>query len=86
MTFKGRTTKKGSEQWVKNEKIIAKNPILRAARDKSEGLAKSSTIQSGDISEEYKAGYDQIDWSKRDNSKRSYKLKINGKEVDPNEE
>lgn len=84
--MKGRTPKKGSGQWVKNEKIIAKNPLLRAVRDKSEGFKPGSGISTGPNDEDYKAGYDQIDWSKRDNSKRSYKLKVNGVEVDPNEE
>ena len=83
---KDNVPKKGSSQWRKNESIIAKNPILRAARDKAEGFKPGSGISSADNSAEYKAGYDQIDWSKRDNSKRSYKLKVNGVEVDPNEE
>lgn len=86
MSMKGRGVKKGSKQWIKNESIIAKNPILRAARDKSEGFKPGSGISTGPNDEDYKTGYDQIDWGKRDTTKRSYKLKVNGVEVDPNEE
>tara|TARA_R100000734_G_C3233976_1_gene40955 strand:- start:4 stop:267 length:264 start_codon:yes stop_codon:yes gene_type:complete len=86
MAMKGSTPKKGSSRWVKNEKLIAKNPILRAARDKSEGFKPGSGISTGPNDEQYKQGYDQINWGNKDNSKRSYKLKVNGVEVDPNEE
>ena len=32
--MKDKTPAQGSREWKKNESIIAKNPILRAARDK----------------------------------------------------
>lgn len=78
--------KKGTDQWKKNESIIAKNPLLRRVRDKAEGFKPGSGISTGPNDEQYKAGYDQINWGKKDNSKRSYKLKVNGVTVDPNEE
>ena len=37
---------KGSSQWKKNEKMIASNPVLRAARDTAEGFKASSGISS----------------------------------------
>lgn len=74
---------KNSSQWVKNERIIAKNSALRQARDISEGFKPSSGITTGgDITDSYKQGYDQIDWSKRDDKPKSYRLKVNGKYVD----
>ena len=70
---------KGSKEWKKNESIIAKNPILRAARDQSQGLGPSSTISTGVNDEEYKAGYDKIKWIRDDNAtKPRYRVKING--------
>lgn len=39
--FKGRTPDKGTSQWKKNEKIINENPLLKQARDKTEGLDSS---------------------------------------------
>lgn len=39
--FKGKVPEKGSKQWVKNEKIINENPVLKQARDKTEGLDSS---------------------------------------------
>ena len=61
MAFTGKNTpKKGSAQWIKNEKIIAKNPFLRGERDKSEGFKPTSGITSADNSQEYKDGWDRI--------------------------
>ena len=66
MAFEGNTPPKGSDQWKKNESIIAKNPALRAARDKAEGFTKSGgEIRTNPASEQYKANYDLIDWSKK---------------------
>lgn len=75
--------KKGSSQWKKNEKLIASNPVLRAARDGAEGFKPSSGISSFDNSEEYKANFDKIDWGKRDDKiKPKYRTKVNGKYTD----
>lgn len=73
--------KKGSDQWKKNEKLINTNPTLRAARDHSEGFKKGSGISTGVNDEQYKAGYDKIDWNKgkkEDKPKPKFRYKING--------
>ena len=76
--------KKGSAQWKKNEKIIASNPTLRAARDGAEGFKPSSGITTGgDVSPEYKANYDNIVWTKREEAdKPKFRVKVNGKYID----
>ena len=56
---------KNSRQWKKNEKLIAQDPALRAARDTAEGFKPGSTINTGVQSEKYKDNYDKIDWSKK---------------------
>lgn len=73
--------KKNSTGWVKNEKIIAKNPFLRAQRDKTEGFKPSSGITTGANDQEYKDGYDKINWTKN-KPKPSFRVKINGKYQD----
>lgn len=76
--------KKGSSQWKKNEKIIASNPVLRAARDGAEGFKASSGITTGgDVSPEYKSNYDKIVWTKREEvEKPKFRTKVNGVYVD----
>ena len=69
--------KKGSDQWKRNEKLIASNPVLRAARDGAEGFKPSSGISSYDNSEEYKNNFDKIDWSKG-KEKPKFRVKVNG--------
>jgi len=54
------TPEVGSEQWKRNEKIIAQDPVLRRARDTSEGFTKSSTIVSHTPTDAYRAGWDRI--------------------------
>ena len=77
--------KEGSSQWKKNESIIAKNPFLRAQRDKKEGLGTSSAINSGVNDEQYKENYDKIKWSKDKKEKPKFRIKINGKYQDEEE-
>ena len=74
---KSNIPQKGSKQWIKNEKIIAKHPGLRAARDIKEGLKPGSALSSGVNDEQYKAGYDQINWN-TDKPKPKFKVRING--------
>jgi hypothetical protein len=62
---KGDIPKKNSPQWVKNESIIAKTPMLRAARDQAEGFNPNSTssgagARGGGASDAYKDGWDRI--------------------------
>tara|TARA_R110000772_G_scaffold163907_3_gene275351 strand:+ start:615 stop:899 length:285 start_codon:yes stop_codon:yes gene_type:complete len=73
--------KKNSSQWKKNETTIAKNPFLRAQRDKVEGLKSSSAINTGVNDEQYKSNYDKIDWNKgkkEDKPKPKFRYKVNG--------
>ncbi len=75
--------KKGSSTWKKNEKLIAKNPLLRQVRDTAEGFKPGSGISNaGDISEQYKSNYDKIDFKGVRTEKKNYRVKINGKYVD----
>jgi hypothetical protein len=80
--MKNNVPPKGSSQWRKNEKIIAKNPLLRAARDKAEGFKPGSGISSAETSEEYKANYDKIKWGKKLDTNKSYRVKVNGVYLD----
>lgn len=62
MKEKGTIPEKNSNQWKKNEKIINENPVLRKARDISEGFSgKTSTSTGGwTPTEAYKNNYDAI--------------------------
>ncbi len=77
--------KKNSKDWVKNEKIIAKNPFLRGQRDKTEGFKPSSGITTGANDEQYKEGYDKINWNTKDKPKPKFKIRINGKVINDEE-
>lgn len=92
---KDNVPKKGSSQWKKNETIINNNPVLKKARDKSQGIekpahrynggwhgGKGSASRTDTSSKEWQDNYDQIDWSKGREEKKSYRVKINGRYVD----
>jgi len=68
---KGDIPPKNSAQWKRNESIIAKTPMLRAARDQAEGFnpnAGSSGTGGWTPSQAYKDNYDLIFGKKdRDN-------------------
>ena len=75
--------RKGSATWRKNEKTIAKNPLLRSVRDTAEGFKPSSGISNaGDISQEYKDNFDKIDFKGDYKERKGYRVKVNGKYVD----
>lgn len=77
---------KGSSEWKRNERIINQNPVLKAARDTTEGLSSRGEQYLGAPTPEYKAGYEQIDWSKRSDDKPSFRVRVNGRIVsDPDE-
>jgi len=84
--MKNNNPKKGSRQWINNEKLIGKNPVLRGARDRSEGFKPSSGISTGATDEQYKSNYDKIDWSNRDQTPKKFKVRVNGKLINPDEE
>jgi len=70
-------SKNKDKQWIANEKIIAKDPVLRGARDTAEGFKPSSGITTGSNDAEYKAGYDKIKWN-ADKPKPKFKVRVNG--------
>lgn len=76
---------KNSRKWIKNESLIAKNPVLRNARDKAEGFKPSSGISTGANDQQYKDGYDKINWNSSKRNKPSFRIKINGKYQDEEE-
>tara|TARA_R100001460_G_scaffold98262_1_gene141036 strand:- start:5540 stop:5800 length:261 start_codon:yes stop_codon:yes gene_type:complete len=82
---KSNIPKKNSRNWTKNEKLISKEPVLRRARDISEGFKPSSGITTGANDEQYKAGYDKIQWNKN-KPKPSFKVRVNGKVINDEEE
>lgn len=65
MTDQSQVPERNSAQWRRNEKLIARDKSLRHARDISQGLGTSSDINTQVPTQKYKAGYDQIDWSKK---------------------
>ncbi len=81
---KSNIPEKNSKQWIKNEKLIAKHPGLREARDIQQGFKPGSGISSGVNDEQYKAGYDQIEWN-TDKPKPKFKVRINGVLQNPDE-
>jgi len=82
---KGNIPEKNTSQWKKNEKLIAKHPGLRAARDIQQGFKPGTGISSGVNDAQYKAGYDQIEWNTDPKQKKSFRVKINGKYQDEEE-
>ena len=82
---KGTIPDKNTTQWKKNEKLISKHPMLKAARDVSEGFTPSSGVSTGVNDEQYKAGYDKIKWTK-DKPKAKFKIRVNGKVINEDEE
>jgi len=91
---------KGTKRYAQNEKIINNNSALKKARDISQGIQKpdsaygdtssgKGSAQRGN-SEEYKANFDNIVWTKPDEKehKPKFKVRINGVlqyPEDPNE-
>ncbi len=79
-------TERFSKSTVKQaEKLIDSSPDLRAARDISNGFKPTSGISTGANDPQYKAGYDNIKWSK-DKPKATFKIRVNGKLINPDEE
>lgn len=70
----GDIPEKNSSQWIKNEKLIAKNPVLRQARDIQQGFRPGSGISTGGFGD----NYDKIDFSNTRKQKKGYRVKING--------
>lgn len=80
---------KGTKRYAQNEKMINNNSALKQARDVAQGIEKHAgaygdtshgkgSAQRGN-SEEYKAQYDKIVWTKREEAdKPKFKTRING--------
>ena len=82
----GKGFKKNSHDWKKTETLITKNPILRKARDISEGFKPGSTISTGVNDQQYKDNFDKIQWAKpEDKEKPKFRIKVNGKYIDDEE-
>jgi|TARA_B100001093_G_scaffold503611_1_gene558222 hypothetical protein len=82
-------TKKSVEKFDKGtvraaEKLIDSSPELKKIRSIKDGL-KPSEITTGVNDAQYKAGYDNIKWSK-DKPKAKFKIRVNGKLINPDEE
>jgi hypothetical protein len=58
----GKPPKKNTSEWKRNEKIINENPVLRAARDVTEGLTPGKSTGTGGWTptQAYKDNYDAI--------------------------
>jgi hypothetical protein len=70
---------KGTRRYAQNEKIINQNPALKKARDIAQGFKPTSTISTGVNDEQYKKGYDQINWTKPENKEKpKFKVRVNG--------
>lgn len=83
--------KPGSSEWRKQEKIINNHAGLKAARDISQGFTpksgathggKGSASRTDTNSQQWKDNYDQIDWSATRETKKTYRVKVNGKYED----
>ena len=74
-----------SAEGKKLEKIVSNTPALKKLRASSNG-EKYNEIVSADNSEEYKANYDKIDLTALRNEKKNYRVKVNGKYIDEDEE
>jgi len=82
-------TRKSVEKFDKGtvraaEKLIDSSPELKKIRSIKDGL-KPSEITTGVNDAQYKAGYDNIKWSK-DKPKANFKIRVNGKLINPDEE
>lgn len=65
-------------------KLIDKNPELKKIRSIKDGQ-KYSEINSGVNDQQYKDNYDKIKWTKS-NEKKSFKVRVNGKVINDEEE
>jgi len=82
-------TKKSVEKFDKGtvraaEKLIDSSPELKKIRSIKDGL-KPSEITTGVNDQQYKDNYDKIKWGKN-KSKPSFKVRVNGKVINDEEE
>lgn len=80
-------TERFSKSTVKSaEKLIDSSPQLRAARDISNGFKPGSGISTGASDPQYKENYDKIKWNKDKKEKPKFRVKVNGKYIDEDNE
>ena len=82
-------TKKSVEKFDKStvraaEKLIDRSPELKKIRSIKDGL-KPSEITTGANDQQYKDNYDKIEWGKN-KKKPSFKVRVNGKVINEDEE
>ena len=58
--------RKGSSEWIRNERIINQTPALKQMRDKSQGLSSRGTNYLDAPSQAYKDGWERI-FGKKEN-------------------
>ena len=66
------------ENKTKFDNIINKTPMLKKLKDQSNGLKYKGDIVSSGFGD----NYDQINWGKKLNSNKSYRVKVNGVYID----
>ena len=82
-------TKKAVEGYDKSvvrqaERIIDKSPQMKKIRSIKDG-EKYSEINTGVNDQQYKDNYDKITWNK-DKPKPKFKVRVNGKVINPDED
>lgn len=78
----GKVPPKDSPEGRRLERMVYQNRFLKQMRAKSHGET-ASDISTAPSTEAYKSGYDQIDWSAKPDTPRSFRLTINGKTQTP---
>tara|TARA_R100001509_G_scaffold150314_1_gene109172 strand:+ start:881 stop:1150 length:270 start_codon:yes stop_codon:yes gene_type:complete len=84
-------TKKALEGFSKQTqrdamKLVDKSPELKRIRSIKDGL-KPSEITTGAVDQQYKDNYDKIKWGNNKNKKKpSFKVRVNGKIINDEEE
>lgn len=83
--FTRKSTQHMDQKLVKQAiKAIDKSPELKKIRSIKDGMAYSE-INTGVNDPQYKENYDKIKWTKS-NEKKSFKVRVNGKVINPDEE
>ena len=62
--FNGNTPAPGTPEHARNERIIDKSPFLKKMRSQSQGESYTE-IKTQVASDQYRANFDKIDWSKK---------------------
>jgi len=83
--FTRKSTQHMDQKLVKQAiKAIDKSPELKKIRSIKDGMSYSE-INTGVNDQQYKDNYDNIKWTKS-NEKKSFKVRVNGKVINPDED